>query len=135
MKKERNTEQKEKLIKYLQANNNKHLSIQEIHENLQNEIGMTTIYRIINSLIEKGDVTKIPVENSQGYCYRYNSKNKKCSEHYHLICEKCNNLIHFESTEVEKVSLEAQKNADFEIDNSRIVFFGICKNCRENKKD
>ena len=132
MKQERKTEQKEVLIKYLKENSNKHLSIQEIYSDLQDEIGMTTIYRIINSLIKKGIVTKIPLENKQGCCYVYNEeKDEDCSKHYHLICEKCNNLFHFESKEVEKVSKEAQKKEDFEIDNERIVFFGICKKCKE----
>lgn len=131
MKKERNTEQKEILIKYLKENSNEHLSIQKIHEDLKDEIGVTTIYRIMNSLIEKGIVTKIPLENKQGCCYRYNEKDKHCSEHYHLICEKCNNLFHFESKEVAKVEEEAQKNKDFEIDTNRVVFYGICKECKD----
>lgn len=131
MKKERNTEQKEILIKYLQKNSNEHLTIQKIHEDLQEEIGVTTIYRIMNSLIEKGSVTKIPLENKQGCCYRYTDKNEHCSEHYHLICEKCNNLFHFESKELPKVEEEAQKNKDFKIDTSRVVFYGICNKCKD----
>ena len=52
MKQERKTEQKEILIKYLKENSGKHLTINEIYSNLQKDMGMTTIYRIINSLIE-----------------------------------------------------------------------------------
>ena len=135
MKKERNTQQKEILINYLKENSNKHLSIQEIYSDLGGEIGMTTIYRIINSLIEKGVVTKISLENKQGYCYRYNQKGKECDTHYHLICEKCNNLFHFESKQVPKISREAKNSEDFEIDSNRIAFYGICKKCKgEGKK-
>lgn len=130
MKKERKTEQKEILVKYLEANANKHLTIQEIHSDLQDEIGMTTIYRIINNLIEKGIVNKIPFENKQGCCYQYNSKKSECCNHYHLICEKCNKLFHFDSIEVGKVGKEAKQKEDFEIDDSRIVFYGICKDCK-----
>ena len=54
MKKERNTEQKEILIEYLKKNANKHLSILQIKNDLSNEIGLTTIYRIINTLVQKG---------------------------------------------------------------------------------
>ena len=64
--KERNTEQKEILIKYLKENSNKHLTIQKIYSDLENKVGMTTIYRIIKSLTEKGIVTKIPMESKQG---------------------------------------------------------------------
>ena len=88
MNKERKTEQKEILLKYLQKHKNKHLNIQDIYIDLKEEIGMTTIYRIINALIEKGCVNKIPVENKQGYCYTYNPTKETCNSHYHLICEK-----------------------------------------------
>ncbi len=133
MKKERNTEQKEIVINYLKHNKEKHISIQEIYSNLKDDVGKTTIYRIINNLIDKGLVTKIPLENSQGFCYQYNSKNEACNKHYHLICEKCNHLYHFKSEEIAKVSKEAEQNEDFEIDNNRIVFYGICKKCKERK--
>lgn len=134
MKKERNTEQKEIVLNYLKQHNDKHISINEIYEEVKDDVGKTTIYRIINHLIEKGQVTKISLENGQGFCYKYNSKNESCNKHYHLICEKCNHLYHFKSNEVAKVSEEAEQNENFEIDNSRIVFYGICKNCK-NKEE
>lgn len=134
MKKERNTEQKEIILNYLKQHSEQHISINEIYEELKDDVGKTTIYRIINHLIEKGKVTKIPLENGQGFCYKYNSKNENCNNHYHLICEKCNHLYHFESEEVAKVSEEAEQNEDFKIDNNRIVFYGVCKDCK-NKED
>ena len=129
MKKERNTKQKKWLMEYLKKHGDEHLTIQQIYEELKEKIGMTTIYRIIDGLAEKGYVTKIPMENKQGYCYRYNA-NETCQEHYHLICEKCNRLYHFESKEIAKVNEEARKTENFEIDNQRIVFYGICKECK-----
>lgn len=135
MNKERKTEQKEILLKYLQKHKNKHLNIQDIYIDLKEEIGMTTIYRIINSLIEKGCVNKIPLENKQGYCYTYNPTMETCNSHYHLICEKCNHLFHFESKELPKVSKEAKQNEEFEIDNSRIVFYGLCKKCKSKRRE
>lgn len=128
---QRHTEQKEILIKYLEDHKNQHLTVQQIASDLQNKLGITTIYRIINSLIEKGTVTKIPFENKQGYCYRYNSFQDNCNEHYHLICEKCNKLYHFHSDEVKKINQEAINKEDFEIDTDRIIFYGICKDCKK----
>ena len=65
----------------------------------------------------------------------YSSKEKGCDKHYHLICEKCNNLYHFESNQMPKISAEAKNNEDFEIDNSRIAFYGICKKCKKGDKN
>ena len=133
MKKERNTEQKEILIKYLKINANKHLNISEIQKDLSNEIGLTTVYRIINSLVQKGIVNKIPLENSQGFCYKYNSEKEHCSNHYHLICEKCNKTIHIENDNIKKVLKEIENENQFKINNNRIVFYGLCDKCMEKE--
>ena len=93
MRKERNTRQKEVIINFLKENENKHLSISDIKAVLGDEIGLTTIYRIINSLIDQGFITKIPLANTQGYCYQYNGESRKNCNHYHLMCEECGRLI------------------------------------------
>lgn len=127
---ERKTKQKEIIIKYLEENSNKHLLISQIQSDLKNEIGLATIYRLIDNLIKEGSVTKIPCENKQGYCYKYNVKNNDCSDHYHLICEKCNKLYHYESKDVKKLEKKIKQDEQFEIDNSKVVFYGICKECQ-----
>lgn len=129
---QRNTEQKEVLIKYLKDHENEHLTIQKISLDLQDKLGMTTIYRIINSLIQMGTVTKIPFENKQGYCYRYSSCHDDCKDVYHLICEKCNKLYHFKSSEVARINKEAMNKENFKIDTDRIIFYGICKDCKNS---
>ena len=133
MKKERNTEQKEILIKYLKSNANKHLSISQIQKDLSNEIGLTTIYRIINSLVQKGIVSKVPLENSQGFCYQYNSGRELCSNHYHLICENCNKTIHIENKNIKNALKEIGVDNQFRINNNRISFYGLCYECMERK--
>lgn len=132
--KERNTKQKEILIEYLKENENRHLTIQEIQEGTNNQIGLTTTYRIINSLIEKGIVVKIPFDNKQGYCYQYSSKKEECHTHYHLICEKCNKLIHIESQKIKDFEKEIKDNNNFIINSNRIVFYGICNECQNRSK-
>lgn len=129
MKKERNTEQKEILIEYLKNNANKHLNISEIQNDLSNEISLTTIYRIINSLVQKGIVSKLPLENSQGFCYQYNPEKEHCSNHYHLICEKCNKIIHLENNEINNIVQKIENEKDFKINRNRIVFYGLCNEC------
>ena len=130
----RNTKQKKEVIEFLKINSNKHLNIQEIKEGVTNEIGLTTIYRVINSLIKAGEILKKPLENSQGFCYQYNSKNDTCKKnnHYHLICEICNKLFHYENDNISKIYVDIEKELNFKVNNQRIAFYGICDDC--NKK-
>lgn len=130
----RNTKQKEKIISYLNKNPNKHLSIKQIVDGLNNEIGTTTVYRMVNKLVEEGKIAKIPLTDKQGFCYQFNQKQKHCKEHYHLICEDCGKLVHFESETFENTEKEALKKENFSIDKAKIVFYGKCKKC-ENRKE
>jgi len=105
----RNTKQKELILNFLKQNKNKHLTINEISRELGEETGVTTIYRYINKLIAEGLVSKISMQNKQGFCYQYAEKDEDCTEHYHLICEECGDLLHFESEKLKEVSQEAIK--------------------------
>lgn len=128
MKNTRNTKQKAKVIEHLEKNKNKHITIEEIQKELEGIVGTTTIYRIINKLVEEGTVTKIPL-NTQGFCYQYNKEKEKCHKHYHLICEDCGKLLHFESKEIEATQKEAQKKEKFYIDLDKVTFYGKCQKC------
>lgn len=125
----RNTKQKERILKFLKENKNKHLTINEISAEIGRDIGVTTIYRYINKLIDEGLVSKVALQNKQGFCYQYSDKNDKCVEHYHLICEDCGELIHFESNKLKEVEEESMKKEKFSINLSKIVLYGKCKEC------
>lgn len=122
------TKQKSIIIEYLEKNKGKYLKVQDIFYDLHQEIGMTTIYRIVNSLVEEHKISKIPLKEGQGFYYIYRSDEK-----YYCICEKCNNVFQFEKSQITQM-LSSLKN-EFEINNN-IIFYGICKKCqnRENIK-
>lgn len=131
----RNTKQKQVLIKYLKENSNKHITIQDIYQELKNNIGLTTIYRIINALTVEGCVIKIPLENGQGFCYQYNIKTIECNKHYHLICENCGDLVHFQTEKIKEIVNEASSKEDFAINKEKIVFYGKCNKCQNGRKN
>lgn len=130
MNNKRNTKQKKMIIDYLEKNRNKHLTINEIVDGLESKIGTTTVYRKINELIEEGMVNKIPITNTQGYCYQYVHKNEECKNHYHLVCKDCEKVTHFDSAKVLEFVREAKNEENFEIDIPKITFLGTCKDCK-----
>ena len=134
MKNTRNTKQKKRVLEYLENNQNKHISIEEMQKELEGEVGITTIYRIINKLVEEAIITKIPL-NTQGFCYQYNKEKNNCQKHYHLICENCGKLLHFESKEIEATQKEAMKKENFYIDLDKVTFYGKCSECSKCSKE
>ncbi len=128
---ERNTKQKDILMNYLKENSDKHISVKEIKEKIGSKVGTTTIYRILNSLVKKNEVKKIPLDEKQGFCYQYNASIKECHSHYHLICEECGKLEHFECKKLQNVIEDAKQDKDFSINENKVVFYGKCSKCKE----
>ena len=125
----RNTKQKELIASYLQKNKASHLSIAKIKEDLKDEIGTTTIYRILNTLINEGKVNKINHGNEQGFCYEYVDKHNNCNNHYHLVCESCNNLIHYSNESISKMCEILKDDINFTVNTNRLTIYGICEIC------
>ena len=134
----RNTKQKEIVEKFLEENKDVHFKIEDIENNIKNSnknVGKTTIYRIIKELIKEGYILKIPIGNKQGFCYKYikNCVNKEDNCH-HLICKKCGSLTHFKSQKVEELKKEIFNNSKFNLKDTSIMIYGICKSCDEIAK-
>ncbi len=119
--KERNTRQKQVVKDYL-SNTYSHPTAEKIYEQVkekQPKISKATVYRILRNLKKKGEVQEIPDDISR---WDYNNK-----PHPHFLCRKCKKIYDID----EKISLPEKTNFKIGKANSfRIVFTGICKNCK-----
>ena len=112
-------------------NSKKFVKADEIEKHLKNKnisIGLTTIYRFLNSLEKQGKV-RIELREHTKY-YQYISE--ECNNHYHLQCKKCGKLIHLHCDEIEELKVHIAKKHDFEID-SMATIIGICSECQEGR--
>ncbi len=133
-----NSQQRIEMIEFLQSKPGQHVTVNEIanhFSSLQIQIGLTTIYRHLNRMVEKGIVKKFYIDGKQGSCFEYiNPRYKKTNDkRFHLKCKNCDQLIHFECEEVKKLQEHIIKEHNFIIDPVRTVFYGICKSCKEKK--
>lgn len=134
--KERNTKQKELVINALKNQMDRHLTAEEILENIKKvskDISQATVYRILGQLSDGGMVRKYIGADNKKACYQYVDSHNKCNMHYHLNCDKCGQTIHYENSDVEKISKSILKEKGFEVNLQKIVFYGICKNCLGDK--
>lgn len=126
----RNTKQRYIVIEYLKKNADKHLTVEEISSKLLKEnVSQATIYRTLNSLTEEGILKKIFIADKKACCYQYINIDKKCTEHYHLICNTCGCILHFEEHLVNTLKENLLKQTHFTIDTQKLVFYGTCKKC------
>ncbi|MCU9807782.1 MAG: Fur family transcriptional regulator [Paraclostridium dentum] len=124
------------LILEVMLNNSHHLSAKDIHDKLkQKNIGLATIYRSLNLFIELNIIKKIDIDNITYYEMKIFSKNPF---HIHFKCSKCGSIIDINNKDINidyigiirKIELEEK----FEIEDSDIMFTGICDKCKEDIK-
>lgn len=117
--------QREKVYEVL-CNNPKHLSADEVlalcKEDMP-EIGIATVYRNLNSLVDHGLVRRIKsVDGVDHYDANTNS-------HPHFICTKCAKV--FDSDLPYKDILKTvQKQCREDVKDIELFIKGLCKNCK-----
>lgn len=102
-------------------------TIKDIYESIKEEVGLTTIYRSVDKLVEEGRLNKtISSDNTTYYQYL-----EECNEenHFYLKCDKCGNLIHVDCDCIEELTNHILKNHKFKPNKSHIIIEGICNNC------
>ncbi len=87
-------------------------------------ISRTTVYRILEMLVEMGMVCRV---HHPGAVARFDGKTRR---HHHLVCKKCGKVIDLESAKLDKLTLPDVQAEGFEIDNFSVQFTGICAACR-----
>jgi Fur family ferric uptake transcriptional regulator len=126
------TKQREIIFETI-LNSDIHLNADELNliisKNYSNEkIGIATIYRALAFLEDTGLISSISLSNDGK---KFESNEKK--HHDHLICTKCNKIVEFLDTNIEKRQDIVAKNNDFKLISHTMNLYGICKTC-QNKK-
>ena len=116
-----NTKQKEMVLDLIKTKT-REFTVKDLYLELNKEIGLTTIYRLVDKLVEEGTINK----NENYYQYLGHCD---CDNHFYLKCNQCGNLIHVDcdciNELMEHISIEHQ----FVPDKEKIVINGLCKKC------
>lgn len=131
------TKQRQAILDFLIENKSSHVTVNRISDHLEaegNHIGVTTIYRHLDKLLEQGLVRKYTIDGTTSACFQYADASAVCSEHFHLKCEKCGRLIHLSCGHVSGICEHIFDEHGFRVDLFRTVLYGICRDCAEKEK-
>lgn len=124
------TAQKETVLDYLKSSNGEHLTVKDIYEHLKannEKIGLTTVYRHLESLVKEGTVVKSIIDENTPACYEYaDCDHSQC---YHCKCIRCGKLIHLHCEEITSMENHIRDEHHFTITPKMTVFYGICEEC------
>ena len=121
-----NTKQKEKILNIIKKEK-KDFTIKEIHEKL-NDVGLTTIYRLVDKLVEEKRISKTIVNNITVYHYLEECEH---DNHFYLKCDKCGSLIHIDCDCIDDLSKHILKEHSFILNKENIFINGICNKCKK----
>jgi len=102
-------------------------SAQELHDELRRRgegIGLTTVYRRLQSLAAAGLVDTLRTENGE-------SVYRRCSQqhHHHLVCRHCGATVEVQGVKVEAWAAEIARENGFSDVSHTIEIFGTCADC------
>ena len=123
------TVQKQLILDFLQKNHRSFLSANDILVYMLNQnekIGLTTIYRHLNTLEEEGALRTEIHQKTKFYQYM----DSGCKNHFHLKCEKCGRIEHFECEEMHDFCKHMGEEHGFQI-NPQNAIMGLCKKCQK----
>lgn len=130
MKRTYHTEQRRRLIEFLASAPEKQYTIEEIASLMRGEDapGKSTIYRLMNRLVEEGAVRRFVRGNSRQFIYQICS-GEHCDAHLHLKCLTCGKLIHMDEELSDQMQTMLKKDFNFLLDENMTTLFGRCNNC------
>ena len=118
------TDLNRKILDMIQ-NSDGHLSASEAFDLARSQgidVSLSSMYRILNSLSEKGYISKFITEN------KIEVYDKTLSEHGHMICEKCGKTADINLNNFKKV---LSKELKCDVTAYKLTISYICPSCKE----
>ena len=130
-----NTKQKKELADYLMSVKGEHVTVNDICEYFKSKgisIGMTTVYRHLERMVDDGLVNKYIIDSNSPACFEYVSEETHQHEHscFHCKCDKCGKLIHLHCDDLESIKTHLADEHHFYLNPFKTVFYGLCDDCR-----
>ncbi len=105
----------------------RYVTAQDLHTALrrvQPHLGLATVYRTLELLIESGLAESFPQPNNE---MRY----AFCSarHHHHLVCRRCGLVAEAPGCSLKAIEEELGRQNQFAITDHALTFFGVCREC------
>lgn len=114
-----------KILSILQEPENQHISAEDVYKILleqHDEIGLATVYRVLNQFDDAGIVTRHHFEGGKSV---FELTQKK--HHDHLVCLKCGKVVEFEDDVIEQRQLDVAKSHNIKLTNHSLYLYGECE--------
>ena len=125
MKKYRNSKQRQIILDAVTARCD-HPTADQIYLDVRaknDKISRGTVYRNLGILSENDEITNVKVPSAD----RYDSR---IDRHYHIFCKSCGNVFDAPLNYHIEYDEQIEKETGFQIDRHRLIFEGLCSECK-----
>jgi len=123
----RNTSQRKAVLVALGDLHGTHPTASEIYGAIKvrsSQIGLATVYRTLDAMVERGDVAAVRTGNAVRYDLKHH-------HHHHLICQVCGTVTDVDASEVPGDLITFfESETGFDLTNASIQLNGTCASCK-----
>lgn len=115
------TQPRKLILDLLEETANKHATADDIYRVLMRageDIGLATVYRVLNQFESAGLVVKHNFEGGQAY-YELDSG----SHHDHMVCVETGKVIEFSNDEIERLQSQIADEHGYDIEDHSLVLY------------
>lgn len=122
-----NTNQRQIIVDFLKNNAETQYTIEQIASETVS-VGKSTVYRLINKMVDEGMVRRTVKGNSRQFLYQY-AATAGCSTHLHMKCRECGKILHMDDEQSKGLMNLLQESSKFDLDIKETLLMGTCEKC------
>jgi Fur family ferric uptake transcriptional regulator len=106
------------------------LTVPEIVDAVRNqgrEVGIASVYRVVDLLTEKQLVQKIDLGDGRAH---YERAELPDEHHHHVVCNDCGRVEPFADEELEAALRRVERDTGFAVASHDVLLRGACDGCR-----
>ena len=132
------TSQRLMVLNILSAHGDEHLTVEEIYDLAKEEspeIGLATIYRTVQVLLELHVIEKVTFDDGFARYELNGEETGSGHRHHHAICTLCGKVYSLETDLLDTLEKQVFESLGFEVTDHEVKLYGLCSACRRKAQN
>lgn len=132
------TSQRLMVLNILSTHGDEHLTVEEIYDLAKEEspeIGLATIYRTVQVLLELHVIEKVTFDDGFARYELNGEETGSGHRHHHAICTQCGKVYFLETDLLDTLEKQVFKSLGFEVTDHEVKLYGLCSACRRKAQN
>lgn len=132
------TSQRLMVLNILSAHGDEHLTVEEIYDLAKEEspeIGLATIYRTVQVLLELHVIEKVTFDDGFARYELNGEETGSGHRHHHAICTQCGKVYSLETDLLDTLEKQVFESLGFGVTDHEVKLYGLCSACRRKAQN